>query len=262
MYDYIQIGPWRSDGVTGLHVMDWEAPVLPRAQRQASPLSGRMTAPEDARRDWRPENIPVTLAMVGTSRADIRQRMRPVTRTLLDARHLILSDMPGHHYRGHTAEVRPLEDYEEWLKVRMTFVANPPCALRTLGPQAGWIPDPALPPAEQITELNATHNLALSGPASVAIGDGLTAYPPEIHMLLLGSWDTLTINDLTIPGLPVTSAVYLDSEAMQVWDKVDGVRTPVPNLTGNYDTIGAGGQLVFGGTNVNATAHILVIERS
>lgn len=262
MDENIRIGAWRSDSVTDLHVMEWEAPVLARATRAAESLPGRITAPEDTRRDWRPEPVTVTLAMVGQSRADIRQKLRPVLPVLWNAAHLILSDQPGHHYRGHTAEVKPIEDLDEWMRLRLTFMVNPPCALRVLGASGGWIPDPAIPPAEQITELNATANLALTGAHTLPIGDGPAPYPPEVHMLLIGSWDTLTINGLTIPGLPMARAVYLDSQAMQVWDKVDGVRTPVPNLTGDYDTIGADGQLVFGGTNVNATAHILIIERS
>lgn len=264
MYDYIQIGAWRSDGVPDLHILGWEVPLIPRSGYAATPLPGRMAAIEDAKRDWRPENVTVTMALIGTTRAEIRQKFDGISKVLFNARHLILSDTPSHHYRGHTAEVRPVEDYEEWLTFRLTFVSNPPCLLRVLGPQAGWIPDPATPPAEQITEINASHNLSLRGPAQVVIGDGLAPYPAEVHMLLLGSWDSLTIGGpqgLTIPGLGLTSALWLDADAQQVYDKVDGIRTPVPDITGNYEAIGSSPVLHFDGVNLQATAHILIIER-
>lgn len=269
MYDFIQIGAWRSDQVPDLHVLSWDAPLMPRAGYAASPLPGMMTSVEAARRDWKPENISVTLAIIGSSRADIRTKYKAISRVLFEADHLILSDMPGYHYRGYTQEIRPAEDMEEWLSFRLTFVANPPCRLRVLGVSAGWIPSQALPIPEQITETNAGHNLALSGSGtvtgSVAIHDGTSPYPPEVYMLLIGSWDSLTIGGtggLTIPGLPVTSAVWLDAEAMQVYDKVEGIRTPVPNITGDYAAIGRDPLLAFSGVNPNLTAHILVIERS
>lgn len=265
MYDFIQIGAWRSDQVPDLHVLSWDAPLMPRAGYAASPLPGMMTSVEAARRDWKPENISVTLAIIGSSRADIRTKYKAISRVLFEADHLILSDMPGYHYRGYTQEIRPAEDMEEWLSFRLTFVANPPCLLRTLGTPAGWIPSPATPIAEQITELNASHNLHLNGPQQVVISDGLAAYPPEVYMLLIGSWDSLRIGGLqglTIPGLGVTSGVWLDASAQQVYDKVAGVRTPVPDITGDYAAIGQSSTLDFDGTNLNLTAHILVIERS
>lgn len=263
MYDYIQIGAWRSDSVDGLHVLEWDAPLFAKAERPAQTLPGRMSALEDHRREFRPEPVTVTLALVGESRAQLRQKYRAISRVLTGARHLILSDMPDYHYRGGTQEIKVLEDYEEWLKFRLTFIANPPCLLRVLGASGGWIPNPATPPAEQITESNCTHNLSLTDSHTLTIGDGPTAYPPEVHMLLLGGWSSLTINGLTIPGLTYSTGVYLDSEAMQVWDKVDGVRTPVPDITGSYESLSESGQLAFSGADFNnATAHILIIERS
>lgn len=265
MYDYIQIGAWCSDTVPDLHVLEWEAPLMPRAGYAATPLPGCMTAAESSLRDWKPENITVTLALVGEGRADIRQKYRAISRVLLEATHLILSDMPGHHYRGHTAEIRPVEDMEEWLTLRLTFVANPPCLLRVLGPNGGWIPSPDTPPAEQITEVNATHNVRLDSAKQIVLSDGQAAYPPEVHMLLIGSWDKLIIGGpqgLTIPGLGLTSALWLDATAQQVYDKVNGVRTPVPDISGDYSAIGRENTLAFDGVNLDATAHVLVIERS
>lgn len=265
MYDYIQIGTWKSDSVPDLHVMEWSMPLLSKAARPTTSLPGRLTALEEGLREYKPEPIEVTLAMVGSSRQEIRQKLASVLPTLWSADHLTLSDSQGKHYRGHITEVKPQEDLEEWLSMKLVFLANPPCQLRTLGPKAGWIPDPKIPIAEQITEVNATHNLHLDRPQTLVIGDGPAAYAPEIHMLLIGSWDRLQIGGpqgLTIPGLGLASAVYLDCERMQVYDKVDGKRRPVPDCSGDFSEIGRVPNLAFDGLNLNLTAHILVIERS
>lgn len=269
MYDYIKIGSWRSDGVLDLHVMDWDAPLLAPADYGSAQIPGRMTALRDAQRNFKPATITINMAITGDDERDILRRHRAISKTLWDADHLILSDLPDHHFRGHVSEVVATDVVEEWLRFRVKFIANPPCRLRVLGVSSSWIPSQGLPIPEQITETNAGHNLALQGSGtvtgSVAIHDGTSPYPPEVYMLLIGSWDSLTIGGtggLTIPGLPVTSAVWLDAEAMQVYDKVEGIRTPVPNISGDYAAIGRDPLLTFSAVNPDLTAHILVIERS
>lgn len=265
MYDYIKIGAWRSDSVPDLHVMDWQRPLLAKAERQVTDLPGRLTALVEKDRWHKPEPITVNLVMLGTSRAEIRQKLEPILPILWAANDLSLSDTPQKHYRGHTVQVEPVEDLEEWMRLRLHFQANPPCLLRTMGENSGWIPSPQTPIAEQITELNATHNLRIDQPKQLLLGGALTAYKPEVHMLLIGSWDRLVIGGntgLTIPGLGLTSAVYLDASGMQVYDKVDGKRRPVPDCSGNFDQIIHNQTLEFSGINLNLTAHILVIERS
>lgn len=265
MYDYIKIGSWRSDSVTDLHVMDWDTTLIPAAERSNMPVPGRLTAITSQQRGYRPESISINMAITGTDEPDLLQKHRAVSKVLWDADHLILSSAPAYHYRGHTAEIKSTEVVDEWLRFRIKFTANPPCRLRVLGPAAGWIPGPDLPIAEQITELNASHNVSIDGPKSITIHDGSAPHAPEVYMLLLGSWDSLTIGGekgLTIPGLPLESAVWVDCLAQQVYDKVEGVRTPVPNITGDYDAIGREPELHFSGLNPDLTAHILIIERS
>lgn len=265
MYDYIKIGAWRSDSVPDLHVMDWQRPLLAKAERQVTDLPGRLTALVEKDRWHKPETIEVNLVMLGGSRAEIQEKLQSVLPVLWAARDLTLSDTPETHYRGYTSQVAPTEDLEDWMRLKVSFEANPPCQLRVLGPQGGWIPDPKTPIAEQITEVNATHNLFLDQPRQLILGGGLTAYTPEVHMLLLGSWDSLVIGGpegLTIPGLGLESAVYVDMEGMQVYDKVDGKRRPVPDCSGEFEKMINNNALDFSGVNLNLTAHILVIERS
>lgn len=269
VYDYIKIGSFRSDSVPGLHVLDWEAPLIAPADYAETQIPGRMTAISDSARSYKPAAVTVNMALVGTSELETLHRFRQLSALLWQARHLILSDLPEHHFRGHVAEISPTETVEEWLRFRLRFRANPPCRLRALGAAAGWIPDAHLPIPEQITETNASYSLGLRGDGTVRGGvdihDGSAPYPPEVYMLLIGSWDSLTIGGergLTIPGLPVTSAVWLDTEAMQVYDKAAGIRTPVPNVSGDYEAVGRDPNLQFSAINPNLTAHILVIERS
>lgn len=265
MYDYIKIGSWRSDSVTDLHVMDWDAPLIPAAERPNNPIPGRLTAISSDARGYKPADLTINMAITGNGEADLLQKHRAVAKVLWEADHLILSSAPEYHYRGHTAEIKSIEVVDEWLRFRVKFVCNPPCRLRALGTAAGWIPGTDLPIPEQITELNASHNLRVDGPKSIVIHDGTAPHTPEVYMLLLGSWDSLTIGGekgLTIPGLPIESAVWVDCAAQHVYDKVEGVRTPVPNITGDYDAIGRDPELHFSGVNPDLTAHILIIERS
>lgn len=269
MYDYIQTGSWRSDSVPGLHVLDWEVPLLAAADYAETQIPGRMAAIREAARSYKPAVITVNMAVTGDGEQDILFRLRAIQKVLWAADHLILSDLPEHHFRGHVAEISPTETVEEWLRFRLRFRANPPCRLRALGGAAGWIPSSNLPIPEQITEANASYSLGLHGSGtvtgSVAIHDGTAPHSPEVYMLLIGSWDRLTIGGnkgLTIPGLPLTIAVWLDTEAMQVYDVIEGVRRPVPNISGDYEAIGREPVLQFSALNPNLTAHILVIERS
>lgn len=265
MYDYIKIGSWRSDSVQDLVVMDWDTLLMPTAERPNNPIPGRLTAISPEARGFKPADLTINMAITGNGEADLLQKHRAVAKILWEADHLILSGAPAYHYRGHTAEIKSTEVVDEWLRFRVKFVCNPPCRLRALGPAAGWTPGGELPIPEQITELNASHNIRIDGPKSVTIHDGTAPHAPEVYMMLLGSWDSLNIGGdkgLTIPGLPITSAVWVDCAAQQVYDKVEGVRTTVPNIMGDYETIGRDPVLAFDGVNLDLTAHVLVIERS
>ena len=109
MYDYIKIGSWRSDSVLDLYVMDWDAPLLAPADYGSAQIPGRMTALRDAQRNYKPATITINMAITGDDEKDILRRHRAISKTLWDADHLILSDLPGHHFRGHVSEVVPAE---------------------------------------------------------------------------------------------------------------------------------------------------------
>lgn len=264
MYDYIQIGAWRSDSVPDLHVLEWEAPLMPKAAQQAVNLPGRMSALEDPRRDWRPETVNVTLAIIGEDQAETRAKYRAISRVLTEARILTLSDMPNYHYRGHTTEIRPLEDTEKWLKFRLAFQANPPCLLRVLSQQAGFIPAAEPPIPEQLTDQNATRALDATGTTNIVTGEGIAAWPPEIYLAITGTWQQLNIGlgGLVLPAQNTSKTVYIDAEARVAYRLEDGLRAPVMGVTGRYEPISQGAQLRISGLSFNVHIRLLSIERS
>jgi len=264
MNDYIKIGNWKSSDVTGLHVMEWEAPLMARAGRQAFSIPGRMEAITDRRRDWQPEHIPVTMALVGNGRATLRQQFRAISRQLHHADHLILSDMPDNHYRGYTSEIKVLEDYEEWTKFRLYFLANPPCLLRAISQQAGFIPTAGTPIPEQLTDANASQVLDATGAASLVISDGVAAYDPEIYLSITGTWQQLHIGQggIILPARDVSDTVYIDAQAEVAYTLSSGVRTPVPDITGSYQALTQGAQLAISGSSISIHVRLMRIERS
>lgn len=264
MYDYIRIGAWRSDSVPGLHVMAWDQLLMPRAERAAAALPGRMDAVMDARRGWQPEPLGVTLALVGASRAQIREQYRAISKVLSTAEHIVLSDMPACHYRGYVSEIRAEEDYDEWIRFRVTFQANPPCLLRCMSQQEGWIPSCAMPVPEQITDQNASRALDASGAVSLATVDGSAAYAPEIYLTVTGTWAQLNIGGggLVLPAQTGSQTVYIDGPAQVAYTMEGGIRTAVAGIQGSYAAISQGTQLTIGGNSISAHIRLLVIERS
>lgn len=264
MYDYIRIGAWRSDGVPGLHVLEWDAPLMPGASRKTISIPGKLSALEDARRDWKPEPVSVTLAIIGEDQAQTRARYRAISRTLAAAETLILSDMPDYHYRGYTQEIRPLEDTEHWLKFRLVFQANPPCLLRAISQQAGFIPSQQLPIPEQLTDGNATQALDATGTVNIVTGDGAAAWPPEIHLAITGAWQQLNIGlgGLVLPAQATSKTVYIDAEAQVAYTLENSLRVPVMGITGRYEPVSQGTQLRISGISLSAHIRLLAIERS
>jgi hypothetical protein len=264
MYDYIQIGAWRSDNVPDLHVLEWDAPLMPAAQRPHVTIPGRMSAAEDARRDWRPVPIKVNMALLGDSMAQLRQKYRTISRTLHRAEHLILSDMPAYHFRGHTVEVQVVTIYEEWMQMRLIFLANPPCLLRPTSQQTGYIPAAGTPIPEQLTDANASRALDATGTASMVISDGVAAYEPEIYLSITGTWQQLNVGlgGIILPAQTTSKTVYIDAEAQVAYTIESGIRTPVAGIRGDYTKINQGTQLTISGISQDIHVRMLAIERS
>lgn len=264
MYDYIQIGAWRSDSVPDLHVLEWELPLMAPAQRPHASIPGRMSAVEDVRREWRPEPVRVTMALLGESMAGLRQKYRTISRILKEAEHLVLSDMPAYHYRGYTAEVQAVEIYEEWMKLRLVFIANPPCLLRTTSQQTGYIPGTGTPIPEQLTDQNASRALDATGTASMVISDGVAAYRPEIYMSITGTWQQLNVGlgGIILPEQAASKTVYIDAEAQVAYTIEAEIRTPVAGIRGDYTKINQGTQLTISGIGQSIHVRMLAIERS
>lgn len=264
MYDWIMLDSWKSDTAENLHVLEWDAPIFPRAEKSSQSIPGKLSAITDGRRNHKPEPINITMATTFPSREENRAAMDAVCLAAMHAHRLTLSDDPEYHYEGYVREIRPVEDIDEWLKFVITFEANPPVKRRVLSGQPGFMFNLKKPIPEQITETNATHNLSVQAGSSVSLQPAETAYPPEVYMLILGTWDELTIGGeggLVIPGLGF-EAVYVDAENQQCYAVIDGKRTGIAGVRGSYEGITAHNTLQMGGTNLNAvTAHILVIER-
>lgn len=264
MYDWIKLDGWQSSATENLHVLEWDAPIFPRAEKSSQSIPGRLSAFTDSRRNYKPENVSVTMAVTCGTREANRAAMDAICLAAMHAHHLTLSDDPLYHYAGYVREVRPIEDIDEWLKFVLTFEANPPVKRRVLSGQAGFMPDESKPVPEQITETNATHNVHVQAGSSVQLQTTLTAYPPEVYMLILGTWDEMTIGGeggLVIPGLGY-EAIYVDAENQQCYAVIEGRRVGIAGVRGSYEYITAHNTLQITAKNPKAvTAHILVIER-
>lgn len=265
MYDYIKIGSWRSDSVLDLHVMDWDAPLLAPADYGSAQIPGRMTALRDAQRNFKPATITINMAITGDDEQDILIRHRAISKTLWDANHLILSDLPDHHFRGHVSEVVATDVVEEWLRFRVKFMANPPCRLRVLGVSSGWIPSQALPIPEQITSVNMSYTLALTGSTSAVMHDNTAPFRPEVYLAITGTWSSLQINGSTgliLPAKAAAGTVYIDCEAERCYTISDGAREPLPGVRGSYAAISGNPIITITATGGSGTARVLAIERS
>ena len=164
---------------------------------------------------------------------------------------------------GYGTGIKLGDEKTTWLKGTVTFVANPPCACRSLG--SGLIPALDTPIPEQLTDSNATciKNFTAAGSMPSVSENG--AYPPAVHLAVAGSFTRLVLGGaggITIDYQAIADTVYVDTERMTVYRKNNGSRISLSGQTsGSFEAVAAqAGALPISGTGLNIAVRMLVTE--
>lgn len=247
-----------SSATYNLGVLNADVHIFPRRRKELENLGGIRALEGDA--EYPGGEIDITLAAKGTDKAAVVAAFRAAVGWLSSARYLRLWSNPGVFYEGYVEDVSSVKMITRSVgEITITFVLNPACAQRAIISDATWIPalDVQLP--EQISDTihsaKTVRTTAGYHPAVIAEH----ALPPALYLAVEGTWDKLKVGTLTITeSVPV---VYIDCDRQQAYTVTDGTRRIVRH-SGEYPTLPDDGKLYIGGTNINITSRLLVIERS
>lgn len=259
MYDYFRVNnTWRSDQAgEGVHLLSFKLPsLLPAVQRQTEP-SETLLCPQ-GKKTYKPQVLSVELGAVTSNLANNYALAMRLSRELNAAECVELSDIPGIYFRGNVQEVKVLEQEDEWLRLGLEFALNPPCLNKLVGVSSAMLLPSKSPLAEQITESNASFALQVSAAQEVQIAQ--STHETEIYATLIGSWDSLKLGALELPGMQ-NRAVYIDKEAQQAYLIEDGKRINVPSQKGSFQLLNHENKLRISGEGLNLKAYIYAIER-
>lgn len=245
----------------GLRLVEAKPFVLPRRSRQRESIPGRLGSISSSEFETPAKGIRILLAHAGDGKQEAIEHMFGVSDWALSARTLTLWHAPDHYYTG---AIEGDVDFSMLSRkhgqLDMEFMADPPCRHRALV-TGGFIPSPALPIPEQISDTIKT--AVATGQSSGFELDALNVkgtFPPALYLKFSGYWGTLNIGGLEIIESSSNTTLYIDSITQEVYKMVGGVRTNVrhmgdfPELTNN--------KLNVSGTDFNlSTARLLVIER-
>lgn len=267
MHDWIALNGVKSTTIPGLVVMEYTPLYLPERSREESVLPGRLSAVTQKAWQRDPADVTITLAVVGRDWVGVHRTWREkVLPWLYSASRLTLDVAPEHFHRGAVTQVEQEEDENAWIKMRVTFRCNPPCALRLLTSQAGWFPAADTPIPRQITNQNAT----ISGSFTQAGWLPEIAYKgletAETYLAVTGTWQTLRLGESfeVLKAAESETTLYIDGENAQVWVcEADGTEVnwmgtttgELPEIRPDYK------RLYVGGTGIHVTVRVLVIER-
>lgn len=258
MSDYIKL-----DGVSsetkGIYVLDWQLPLSPKRNRQTETISGRITSIEFSE-TLPPDDVILTLAIVGDSQAQIRSTFRTVSSWLWHGTRLEISDMPGCYYTGYMARITEGDVTDAYMTVKATFTANPPYIQHACSKQSGFIPSDASPIQEQITSSTETASKAFTSSGRLPIMTDAGMDKPALYFAVTGTWTQLSIGDLVITeAMSSQTTVYIDCELQVVYRISAGARVAVA-YSGDFPANDAQG-IQVGGTAFSATVRALMIER-
>lgn len=260
MYDYIIINnTWKSDSIPGLELMSFKLPeLLASSGKQMEFVPGELRAAE-GKRQFKQTPLILDFAITAGTLSECYLAIAALNGVFYRAENIQLSDMPGYYFRGHTQQVKVVEQEKSWLRVELVFTLNPPCLNKLLGTSTQILLS-NIPVCEQITESNASFNVNITTETSLHLGLSNTAYSPEIYLMLIGTWNKLQIGRLILP--PVENrAVYVDADAMQAYIREEGIRTNVPSVSGEFKLANEEGKMEIKGEGLNLRAHIYAIER-
>jgi len=235
-------------------------------KREETTLPNRLDAIQSDYWQWEPKDIPLQLAVIGDSMQDVTAKYLSARRWLLSAGRISLSEMPDRHYQGSITKVTKGEANDRWLKFTAVFRANPWCLHKALSKQSGFVPLSTTPIPEQITAATETCSGAFTAAGSLPEVAYAGACPAALYMTITGTWTTLAIGGsggwvINWPS-PQSMTLYIDCVSQHVYHKIGGVMTDIGGyVSGDPPAMAGTLALPIGGTNLNITARLLVIER-
>jgi hypothetical protein len=238
--------------------------VYPRRTRSAEAALDGLTSLEG---EWvySPTPIPIYLLAKGTDKAAAIQKFQDAAAWLINARELRLSSNAARYYLGSIQNAEEPEQLSSHtFRLKAEFLCNPPCWHRVNTDDADFKPnlDARLP--EQITAGKATVQAAFAAPGLLPQVTYTAAHPAALYFAVEGTFTTFTLGGAA--GLvlnwetPQSMTVYLDCVAQVVYHLLGGVLTAIP-YSGEFPALTKTGQIAVGGTGLNATVKLLVIER-
>ena len=266
MHDWISLNGVRSDTLAGVVVMAYTPPYLSPRKRDETVIPGHLTAIQQ--RDWQrePADIPITIAVIGADQAAVHAAWRnTVEPWLYAADRLTLDDAPEHYYLGAVTQVVQEEDQDQWIRLTITFRANPPVRLRLLTGQAGWFPSADTPIPQQLTDGTATAVKAFTGTGWMPEAALAGREAAQVYLAITGTWTTLQLGttfDLHTAAAAETT-VYIDTDNAQCWKLDGGVPVNLMGaVSGDMPALSASAKaLQVGGENISVTVRMLVIDR-
>lgn len=263
MYDSVVVNGVSSNTVTGLAVLSVGLPLLQNIEYDLATVPGALISVRSSTGQVKPVEIPIEVAVIGANTEQVRTRWKAAARFFANGRLLQVPDAPGDYYVGYVKGIKLGDEKTTWLKGTVTFVANPPCACRSLG--SGLIPALDTPIPEQLTNSNATciKNFTAAGSMPSVSENG--AYPPAVHLAVAGSFTRLVLGGaggITIDYQAIADTVYVDTERMTVYRKNNGSRISLSGQTsGSFEAVAAqAGALPVSGTGLNIAVRMLVTE--
>lgn len=262
MDDYIKL-----DGISShekcVYLVDWTLPLSGKRDRQTEVLPGRLTALESEYAQQQPTDVTLTLAVVADGQQALLAAYRTAARWLWKSTQLELSILPGCWYEGEITALTVGELTDAYMTFSAVFRANPPYLMHAQSQTPGFIPSGETPIAEQITAETQTCSGAFTASGTLPTVTLTGMEEPALYMMLAGTWDALSVGQLTITQAAAqATSLYIDCENQQVYTITSGSRvTWMGSVSGDFPRLESGVALSVGGTNINVTARALVIER-
>ncbi len=288
MFDWIRLGGASSADIA-VKVLEYRHTPLPATDSERTEVPGRLSMLQSAYGQMEPQEITLRLAVLGSSRADIRARLRGEVLPWMAGRGLPLSqrhwtakssaqddaltpltvlqldDEPERYYVGRVMSTTISEDTDSYAVLEATFLANPAVSQRALGTSA--IPKLTEPIAEQISAQMQTAHATLSTAGTLPLVQYAGVHPAGIYIAVTGTWQSLTLSmggQMLSIGVPATSSttLYIDCDEQLCYRKENNQRiSHAGAIGGDYPRMQESERLTVGGSGLNVTVRTLIIER-
>lgn len=261
MKPWIELNGIRSD-VYDLGVLSADVPILSDRTTDMARAGDRLRflTSKSAVDEGLPINI--RLAAQGDNKTAVKQQFNAAGQWLYGGQYLRIWSDPLRFYEGEFKDFSSVKMQTRRIgSIDLTFECNPPCGQKAIELTEGWVPSVGTPIPEQLTDTICTMKSVRTTAGKLSVIECGRIHPPALYMKITGSFASLVIGDtLTINEAPA-GALYIDCDAMQCYTLSDGLRVNARH-SGAFPTLPLDGRLSIGGTNINITIWLMVIERN